>query len=185
MLYKLKMNNIITLLIIDKYINYIYISLSYNFNNIKNLIILNNSILKFITNNNIKFININNNIKFIKFIITFISKLYTILKFINTLYELNIKITGIFYISKLIKNKLILRFGYLEYIIIYISNINNINITIKQNGYLINLSSFDKNFITTLGSIIKYSKKFNLYTNVGLKYLSDNIKLKRRYLKNV
>lgn len=168
------------LYIVDTYTKYMYISIFNNkFNNIINLLNLNNFIYKTINFNNIyKYIYKLN--KFIIFIKSFISKLYIFINSLNNIYKIDIQILNIFYKIILINNKLIIKINNFTNIIIYISLIKNININIQYIPYtLVSVYSYNKNFITNLAAIIVNSKKFNIYTNTGIKYLTQNIRLKK------
>ncbi|GFE55960.1 ribosomal protein L6P/L9E (apicoplast) [Babesia ovis] len=118
--------------------------------------------------------------KFIMFIKSFISYIHTILMSLFNVYTINIQILSIFYKVILIKNKLILKINNFINIIVYISNLDQLNIRIQQsNSTLISVSSYNKVFISSLCSIIVNCKKFNVYTNTGIKYLNQKIHLKK------
>nr|QKG04100.1 ribosomal protein L6 [Babesia gibsoni] len=172
-------NKFLYLYILDTYTKYTYISISNKkFLNITNILILNKFIFKII-NYNIVYI-YKNFKKFIIFIKSFISKLYNIIISITNIYKIDIQILNIFYKVILLNNKLIIKINNFTNIIIYIPLINKIKYNIQYSNYvLISISSYNKEFITNLSSIIINSKKFNVYTNTGIKYLNQNIKLKK------
>ncbi|GIX66444.1 hypothetical protein BcabD6B2_58810 (apicoplast) [Babesia caballi] len=176
--YNKNFNKFIYLHVIDKYTKYSYISIFNNkFNNINNILILNKVILKIISNKPIFWFD---NIKFIMFLKTFISKIYNIIDSITKTYKIDIQILNIFYKVIFIFNKLIIKVNNFINIIIYISNPESIKFNIQNsNNTLIFVSSHNKDFITSLCSIIVNSKKFNVYTNTGIKYLNKNIRIKK------
>nr|APQ42884.1 ribosomal protein L6 [Babesia sp. Xinjiang]QAX26973.1 ribosomal protein L6 [Babesia sp. Xinjiang] len=167
------------LYIIDKYTRHVYLSLfSLSIYDLRVTLILNKFIFKTIFNKPIFFYN--NKIKFIVFVKSFISKIYNMIESLSTLYTINIQILNIFYKVVFVQNKLIIKINNFVNIVLYISNIEKLKLNIQYSTpILISISSYNKNLLNTLGSIIINSAKFNVYTNTGIKYLDKNIKSKK------
>nr|QAX27004.1 ribosomal protein L6 [Babesia sp. Dunhuang] len=167
------------LYIIDKYTRHVYLSLfSLSIYDLRVTLILNKFIFKTIFNKPIFFYN--NKIKFIVFVKSFISKIYNMIESLSTLYTINIQILNIFYKVVFVQNKLIIKINNFVNIVLYISNIEKLKLNIQYSTpILISISSYNKNLLNTLGSIIINSAKFNVYTNTGIKYLDKNIKFKK------
>ncbi|UVC53077.1 ribosomal protein L6 (apicoplast) [Theileria orientalis] len=175
MLCKIKMiknKNKITL-IIDKCTNLLYTSI----HNIKLILFVNKFICKLININKklLNFITLNN-----KFTSQFNKILIKALKFLNTLHSINIVINRIHYRSVLLENKLIIKIGNLNNIIIYIPDIKKLNIHLSKKNDLISLSCKNEIYLTNLSSLIKNTKKIDRCTGVGMHYDNEKIIFKRK-----
>nr|YP_009170369.1 ribosomal protein L6 [Babesia orientalis]ALE29369.1 ribosomal protein L6 [Babesia orientalis] len=164
---------------VDKYTRHTYLSsIESKTKHIKNVLVLNNIIFKTIFSKPLFFYNSLS--KFIMFVKSFISKFYSMLESFFSLHTINIQILSIFYKIAILKDKLIIKINNFINIIIYISNIDQLKINIQySNPIIVSISSYNKNFVTSLSNIIVNCKKFNVYTNTGIKYLNSNIRLKK------
>ncbi|EDO05087.1 putative integral membrane protein (apicoplast) [Babesia bovis T2Bo] len=165
--------------IIDKYtknINMSFMCIKTKKNS--NILALNNTIFKNFTVNPI-FI-YKNKYKFFMFVKSFVSKFYSAINSLFDLNVINIQILSIFYKVVIIHNKLIIKINNFINIIIYITDIEQVKVSIQYTTpTLVSISSYNKSFINSLSSVIVNCKKFNVYTNKGIKYLDQNIKLKK------
>ncbi|UVC46366.1 ribosomal protein L6 (apicoplast) [Theileria orientalis] len=165
-------NNKITL-IIDKCTNFLYTSIY----NIKLLLSINKFIYKLINIDKklLPFIASNN-----KFIYQFNKILIKTLKFLNTSYSVNIIINRIHYNSVLLENKLIIKIGNLNNVIIYIPDIKQLRIHLSKKNDLISLTCKNETYLTNLSSLIKNIKKIDKCTGVGMHYDNEKILFKRK-----
>nr|APQ42913.1 ribosomal protein L6 [Babesia sp. Lintan] len=176
-MYNFDSNN--SLHIVDKYTKHIHISIGdYKLNKIKNILLINSIIVKIIKSNPVFYCG---NYKFFSFMKTFISNLYNIVNSMVYLHKIEIQILNIFYKIIFINNKLIIKINNFINIVIYITDLNNIKFNIQRQSkvILITIYSYNREFISNLAAMIVHLKKFNVYTNTGIKYLNQHIMLKK------
>nr|QAX27094.1 ribosomal protein L6 [Babesia motasi]QAX27123.1 ribosomal protein L6 [Babesia motasi] len=171
--------NIFNLHIVDKYTKYTHISVcDYKVNKIKNILLINSIIIKILKSSPVFY---SNNYKFFSFMKTFISSFYNLINSMVYLHKIEIQILNIFYKVILIDTKLIIKINNFINIVIYIPELNNVKFNIQRQSkiILITISSYNREFISNLAAMIVHLKKFNVYTNTGIKYLNQQIMLKK------